>query len=405
MMTPRTTVADLDDLRDELIALRRSLHQLPELAFQEHATSARVGKLLSAWGYEVDTGLAGTGLVATLRAGAGARRLGLRADMDALPITEATGLPYASQTEGHMHACGHDGHMAMLLGAARHLARTRYFSGTLHLIFQPAEERGFDSGAKRMVQEGLFKRFPCDMVLAMHNHPGAPAGQFLTRRGPFMAAGDRVFVTVIGHGGHAARPHLAVDPVVAAAAIVMALQTVVSRNIDPSQAAVVSVGRLRTGEALNVIPGIAELGISVRSFSPDVRARLRERIVRICESTAECHGASVQIDYVEGYPVVDNAEAPTALAVEVARELAGADGVVADMPPLMGSEDFAYMQQAVPGALIRIGNGPATGGRALHNANYDFNDDNLCMGAAFWSRLAETYLQDRSGARGLAARR
>ncbi|OAE56768.1 amidohydrolase [Achromobacter xylosoxidans] len=390
----RTTLADLQDLKPELTALRRALHQQPELAFQEHATSARVAGLLAQWGYEVVTGLAGTGLVATLRAGSGGRRLGLRADMDALPIAETTGLAYASQAEGRMHACGHDGHMAMLLGAARHLARTRNFSGVLHLIFQPAEERGFDSGAKRMVEEGLFQRFPCDMVLAMHNHPGAPVGQFLSRSGPFMAAGDRVFVKLIGNGGHAARPHLATDPVVAAAAIVMALQTVVSRNIDPSQAAVVSVGRLRAGDALNVIPGEAEIGISVRSFSPQVRARLRERIVQICESTAESHEASVKIDYVEGYPVVDNADAPTALALAVARELVGDDRVTGDMPPLMGSEDFAYMQQAVPGALVRLGNGPASGGRALHNANYDFNDDNLCVGAAFWSRLAETYLRD-----------
>ncbi|CAB3639625.1 Hippurate hydrolase [Achromobacter mucicolens] len=207
-----------------------------------------------------------------------------------------------------------------------------------------------------------------------------------------MAAGDRVFVKVIGNGGHAARPHLATDPVVAAAAIVMALQTVVSRNIDRSQAAVVSVGRLRAGDALNVISGEAEIGISVRSFSPQVRARLRERIVQVCESTAESHEASVKIVYVEGYPVVDNADAPTALALAVARELVGEDRVTGDMPPLMGSEDFAYMQQAVPGALVRLGNGPASGGRALHNANYDFNDDNLCVGAAFWSRLAETYL-------------
>jgi hippurate hydrolase len=291
-----------------------------------------------------------------------------------------------------MHACGHDGHTTMLLGAARHLAATRRFSGTLNLIFQPAEERGFDSGAKAMMADGLFERFPCDGVFAMHNHPGAPQGHLMMRPGAFLAAGDRVFITITGVGGHAGRPHLAVDPLVAAAAIVMALQTVVSRNVDPGESAVVTVGRLRSGDALNVIPGEAEIGISVRSFSPAVRALLRERITALVHATAEGYGAKAEIRYVEGYPVLENDAAAVELAGQVATELVGADRVSLDFPRMMGSEDFAYMLQACPGALIRIGNGPADGGRGLHNPRYDFHDGNLTVGAAFWSRLAERFL-------------
>ena len=387
-----TRVADLLPLHDALVALRHHIHQHPELAFAEHATSDLVAGKLEEWGYEVTRGIGQTGLVAQLKVGDGGKRLGLRADMDALPIQEQTGLPYASSTPGLMHACGHDGHTTMLLGAARHLATRRNFSGTLNLIFQPAEERGFDSGGKAMVDDGLFARFPCDMVFAMHNHPGAPQGHFMSRAGTFMAAGDRVFITLRGVGGHAARPHLAVDPLVAAAAVVMALQTVVSRNVDPNESAVVTIGRLRSGDALNVIPAEAELGISVRSFSPAVRALLRERITALVNLTAEAYGAQAEIRYVEGYPVVDNAAEAVALACDVAAELVGEDHVVRDFPRMMGSEDFAYMLQACPGALLRIGNGPAADGRGLHNPRYDFHDGNLTVGAAFWSRLAERFL-------------
>ena len=387
-----TRVADLLPLHDALVALRHHIHQHPELAFAEHATSDLVAGKLEEWGYEVTRGIGRTGLVAQLKVGDGGKRLGLRADMDALPIQEQTGLPYASSKPGLMHACGHDGHTTMLLGAARHLATRRSFSGTLNLIFQPAEERGFDSGGKAMVDDGLFARFPCDMVFAMHNHPGAPQGHFMSRAGTFMAAGDRVFITLRGVGGHAARPHLAVDPLVAAAAVVMALQTVVSRNVDPNESAVVTIGRLRSGDALNVIPAEAELGISVRSFSPAVRALLRERITALVNLTAEAYGAQAEIRYVEGYPVVDNAAEAVALACDVAAELVGEDHVVRDFPRMMGSEDFAYMLQACPGALLRIGNGPAADGRGLHNPRYDFHDGNLTVGAAFWSRLAERFL-------------
>ena len=387
-----TALPDLLPLHDELAALRQHIHRHPELAFEEHDTADLVAGKLQEWGYQVTRGIGKTGLVGQLRVGEGDKRLGLRADMDALPIQEETGLPYASSRPGLMHACGHDGHTAMLLGAAKHLAATRNFSGTLNLVFQPAEERGFDSGAKSMVADGLFERFPCDMVFAMHNHPGAPQGRFRMRPGPFLAAGDRVFIKVVGLGGHAARPHLAVDPLVAAAAIVMALQTVVSRNVPPNESAVLTVGRLRSGDALNVIPADAEIGISVRSFSPEVRALLKDRITTLVHMTAESYGAKAEIRYVEGYPVVDNAADAVALAAEVATELVGQEDVDRDYPRMMGSEDFAYMLQECPGALVRIGNGPSDGGRGLHNPRYDFDDRNLALGAAFWCRLAETFL-------------
>ena len=377
----------------ELVAIRRHLHQHPELAFEEHGTSDFVANKLQEWGYAVTRGIGGTGLVASLTHGTGSRRLGLRADMDALPIQEATGAVHASRVAGCMHACGHDGHMTMLLGAAKYLARHRSFSGTLHLIFQPAEERGFDSGALAMLKDGLFDRFPCDAVFAMHNHPGVPQGRFLMRSGAFMAAGDRVFVTIRGVGGHAARPHLAVDPLVAAAAIVTSLQTVVSRNVDPAEIAVVTVGRLRSGDALNVIPDEAEIGISVRSFSNEVRALLKRRITELITGIAQAHGARADINYVEGYPVLKNAPDAVKLAAQVATDLVGADAIEVDHPQLTGSEDFAYLLQACPGALVRIGNGSAEGGRGLHNPRYDFNDANLPHGAAFWSQLAERYLQ------------
>jgi hippurate hydrolase len=392
LATQATRLEDLLPLQDELIELRHHIHQNPELAYNEHGTAKLVADRLKAWGYEVSTGLGQTGVVGTLRAGTGTRSIGLRADMDALPIPENTGLPYASANPGLMHACGHDGHTTMLLGAAQHLAATRNFSGTLNVIFQPAEERGFDSGGKAMVQEGLFERFPCDAVFAIHNHPGAPVGELLFHTGPFLAAGDRVFIKIQGVGGHAARPHLSVDPVVAAAAIVMGLQTVVSRNVDPDEAAVVTIGRLRAGDALNVIPNEAELGLSVRSFNPEVRALLEKRIVALVEASAEAYGCSASIDYVEGYPVLVTTEAETQLAIAVAQELIGEDKVTPSTKRLMGSEDFAYMLQKCPGTLVRLGNGPGTEGRGLHNPKYDFQDGNLVVGAAFWSLLVERYL-------------
>lgn len=374
-------------LDERLRAVRHHLHQNPELAFQEHETAAYISDILRPLGFSVTTGIVGTGIVATMRCGSGMGSIGLRADMDALPILEETGLPYASRNEGKMHACGHDGHSSMLLGAAYLLSRNRNFSGTINLIFQPAEERGFDSGGKAMVEAGLFEQFPCDRIFAMHNHPGLAQGHFMSRPGPYMAAGDRVFITIKGSGGHAARPHQTRDPLVAAAATVMALQTVVARNIDPQECAVVSIGKLQSGIALNVIPDSAEIGISVRSFDTAVRARLKERIMDIVTSTARAYDTEAIINYREGYPVLVNDETQTGVALDVAAALVGEDRVTRHAERQVGSEDFAYMLQQRPGALIRIGNGPAEADARLHNPKYDFNDNNLLLGATFWERL------------------
>ena len=390
-IAPTPTIEALRPYAAELVAIRHDLHQHPEIGFDVHRTAGLVAARLEDWGYAVTRGIGRTGLVASLRVGDGPRSIGLRADMDALPLAEATGLDYASGISGAMHACGHDGHTAMLLGAARHLASTRAFNGTAHLIFQPAEENGFDSGAQAMVADGLFERFPCDFVFALHNHPGAAQGRLMWRAGEFMAAGDRMFVRIHGRGGHAARPHLAVDPVVAAAAIVMNLQSIVARNVDPLDSAVVTVGRLRAGDALNVIPQQAELGISVRSFRDSVRTTLIERVTAIVHATAEAHGARAEIDHREGYPVVRNAAQACALVEQVAAGIVGHENAEADMPPMMGSEDFAYMLRQCPGALVRIGNGVASAG--LHSPGYDFNDDNLLVGAAFLSGLALRHLR------------
>ncbi|MEI2417175.1 M20 aminoacylase family protein [Orrella sp. JC864] len=375
---------------EEFAALRRDLHAHPELAFEEHRTAAIVARTLRGLGYSVQTGIAGTGVVGTLSRPGGTRSIALRADMDALPIQEENDAGHASAAPGRMHACGHDGHTAMLLAGAALLARQGRFAGTVHVVFQPAEERGEDSGAQRMLQEGLFERFPADAVFAMHNHPGLPVGHFMCRPGPFMSASDKVRVVVQGRAGHAARPHLCIDAGLVAAAIVMSLQSVVSRNIDPAQAAVVSVGRLAAGHVYNVIPDRAELELSVRSFDPAVRALLRARIEATVAAQAQSYGAAVQLDYVMGYPVLVNDPGQTALAVQAARDVAGADAVQADAAPIMGSEDFAYMLQARPGCLIRIGNGLHS--PALHHPRYEFDDANIAIGAAYWKRLVERYL-------------
>jgi hippurate hydrolase len=381
---------DTRDLREELSGIRHHLHRHPELAYQEFKTSDFVAQSLESWGYAVTRGLGGTGMVATLKAGTGSRAVAVRADMDALPINEETGLPYASSEPGRMHACGHDGHTTMLLGAARHLARTRRFDGTVHLVFQPAEEIGADSGAKRMIEDGLFERFPCDAIFGLHNHPGYPTGTFMFRSGPFMAACDTVEMVIHGRGGHAARPQLAVDPVVIGAALVFALQTVVSRSVDPMQAAVVTVGAFNAGHAANVIPETARLQISVRSFDAEVRKLLETRIRALAQAHADAYGARIEVDYVPGYPVVVNSAPETELALQVARELVGEARVVDGFGPIAGSEDFAYYLQEKPGCFLRLGNGE--GAPMLHNASYDFNDDNLTVGAAYWTRLVERFL-------------
>ena len=381
---------------EEFVALRRDIHRHPELGFQEFRTSDLVAERLQAWGYEVTRGLGGTGVVGQLRRGQGQRRLGLRADMDALPIQEATGLPHASVHAGLMHACGHDGHTAILLAAARHIAEHGDFSGTLNLIFQPAEE-GL-GGAKKMMQDGLFERFPCDAVFAMHNMPGFPRGTLLLRDGPTMAASENITITLRGVGGHGAMPHQAADPVVAGAAIVMALQTIVSRNVPPLQMSVITVGAFQAGVANNVIPHEAMLKLSVRSLDREVHKMLLRRIKDLVQQQAESLGVQATVDFQGGYPVLVNTRAETDFARQVALELLGPEAVTLQTEPVTGSEDFAFMLDAVPGCYLYIGNGDqATGGHGacmVHNPNYDFDDANIPVGAAYWALLAQRFLVD-----------
>ena len=387
----------------EFISLRRDIHRHPELAFEEHRTAALVADKLEGWGYAVERGVGGTGVVGTLVRGQGSKRLGIRADMDALPIDEASGAAWSSVLGGVMHACGHDGHTAMLLAAARHLADDGHFDGTLHLIFQPAEEGG--GGALRMMDSGLFERFPCDAVFAMHNMPGIEQGHFVLRDGAAMASSDYATITLTGIGGHGAMPHRATDTIVAAASIVMALQTIVSRNIDPLHAAVVTVGALHAGQANNVIPASATLELSVRALDREVRATIERRVKALVAAQAESFGVQAHVDWKPGYAVLVNTPVETAFAREVAVELVGAEHVTPQGPPLTGSEDFAFMLERVPGSYLLIGNGTGEGagegGCMVHNPGYDFNDHNVAVGSAYWVLLAERFL----AAKGKAAAR
>ncbi len=388
---PHPLVAALRACASEFIALRRDIHRHPELGLAEHRTSALVAERLQSWGYEVHRGLATTGVVATLRRGQGGKRLGLRADMDALPIQEPAGRPWASVHDGVMHACGHDGHTAMLLAAAKHLAEAGGFDGTLHLIFQPAEEH--PGGARLMVEQGLFERFPCDAVFAMHNMPGVPQGHLVLREGAAMASSDDVTVTLHGTGGHGAMPHRAADPIVAAASIVMALQTVVSRNVAPLDTAIVTVGAIHAGRANNVIPATATLEVSVRALDPAVRDLLERRIQELVQAQAQGFGVRAELAYKRDYPVLVNTAAETAFAREVALELLGPQHVTLQGAPLTGSEDFAVMLQYCPGSYLQIGNGAGEGSCMVHNPGYDFHDDNVAVGAAYWVLLAQRFLR------------
>ncbi|BDU58851.1 hypothetical protein LMORI2_18330 [Limnohabitans sp. MORI2] len=376
----------------EFIQLRRDIHQHPELAFEEHRTADLVASKLESWGYAVHRGLGGTGVVGTLKRGSSARRLGLRADMDALPIQEATGVDWASSTPGLMHACGHDGHTAMLLAAAKTIASDATFDGTLNLIFQPAEEGG--GGAVRMMADGLFEHYPCDAVFAMHNMPGVPQGHFVFRDGAAMASSDYVTIRVHGTGGHGAMPHRAADPLVAAASIVMALQTIVARNVDPLHTAVVTVGAMHAGQANNVIPALATLELSVRALDADVRRLLEQRIKALVAAQAESFGVTAEVDWRPGYCVLVNSVEETNFARDVALSLVGAEHVTLHGPALTGSEDFAFMLEKIPGSYLLIGNGDgdSAGACMVHNPGYDFNDDNIATGAAYWVALVERYL-------------
>jgi hippurate hydrolase len=376
-------------MQDEMIAIRHSIHAHPELGFEEFATSERVAQCLTRWGYEVSTGVGKTGVVATLKNGEG-RSIGLRADMDALPIQETSDLPYASRIDGVMHACGHDGHTAILLAAGQYLARTRAFKGTLHLIFQPAEE-GL-GGARKMLEEGLLERFPCDAIYAMHNVPGYPVGHLGFYSGPFMASADTVNIRIIGNGGHGAVPHKAVDPVVVCASIVMALQSIVSRNVNPQEMAIITVGSLHAGSASNVIPSSADMSLSVRALTPEVRHLLEVRITELVKGQAASFGAQAHIDYQHCHPVLINDPEHTAFAREVARDWLGEEHLIDDLRPFTASEDFAFVLEKCPGSYLVIGNGEGEGGCLLHNPGYDFNDGCLPVGASYWVKLVERFL-------------
>jgi hippurate hydrolase len=376
-------------IQDEMIALRRSIHAHPELGFEEFNTSKLVAERLTQWGFQVSTGVGKTGVVATLKNGEG-RSLGLRADMDALPIQESTGLPYASRIDGVMHACGHDGHTATLLAAGKYLAQTRAFKGTLHLVFQPAEE-GL-GGARKMLEDGLLERFPCDAIFAMHNVPGYPAGHFGFYSGPFMASADTVTIKVIGNGGHGAVPHKAIDPVVVCASIVMALQSIVSRNVNPQEMAIITVGSIHSGSASNVIPSYAEMSLSVRALTPEIRQLLELRITELAQGQAASFGAQAHIDYQHCHPVLINHPEQTAFAREVARDWLGEGQLINDLRPFTASEDFAFILEKCPGSYLVIGNGQGDSGCLLHNPAYDFNDACLPIGASYWVKLAEAFL-------------
>ncbi|MFD1790153.1 M20 aminoacylase family protein [Ochrobactrum teleogrylli] len=379
--------AGLASFIDEFIALRRDIHAHPELAFEETRTSALVADYLSQWGYDVTTGVGGSGVVGTLKRGNSSKAIGIRADMDALSIIEATGLDYASSNSGVMHACGHDGHTTILLAAARYLAQSGRFSGAVHLIFQPAEEIG--AGARRMIEDGLFERFPCDAVYGLHNWPGVPAGKFGFVTGPAMASVDRARIRVNGRGGHGAEPHKSVDPVVVASSIVLALQTVVARNLDPLDMGVVTVASIHGGDALNVIPAHVDLGITIRSFSQTVREELRRRIEAVARSQAESFGAVADVNYQWGFPALINAKSETEFARQVALRTFPNDAVIEDFRPRTASEDFAFMLEQKPGTYFFVGNGESAG---LHSPDYNFNDKILLPAALFWVRLTEASL-------------
>lgn len=380
----------LTELEPRLIDLRRDLHAHPELAFDETRTSDIVAAFLAEAGLEVHRGLARTGVVGTLRAGTGQGAIGLRADMDALPLQELNDCAHRSRHDGRMHACGHDGHVAMLLGAAHVLAASRRFSGTVHFIFQPAEEMA--GGARAMVDAGLFERFPVAAVHALHNWPGLDVGHLAVRPGPMMAGADVFEIRVRGRGAHGGMPHQGRDVVVAGAALVHALQSIVGRNVDPQDAAVLSVTRFNAGHGDNVLPDEAVLGGTVRMFDPAVRELLRCSMERACRGIATGFDVSVALEFEDGNPPMVNAAAPAALAERVALELFGHAQVHTGLRPSMGSEDFAFMAGRVPACYAWLGNGPTAGGCVVHSPYYDFNDAIIPLGVRYWVRLAETAL-------------
>jgi amidohydrolase len=377
---------------DDMTAWRRDLHAHPELGLEEHRTAAIVAEKLAAWGIRVHTGLATTGVVGTLKVGSSSRAIAIRADMDALPIEEANDFPHRSQFAGKMHACGHDGHTAMLLGAARYLAETRNFDGTVHFIFQPAEEGA--GGGRIMVEEGLFELFPADAVYGAHNDPSLPVGEMYVVAGPNSAASDRFVLHIDGRGGHAARPHMTIDPITIGAQVVLAWQTLVSRRLDPADAAVLSITQFHAGSAGNVIPETAFLNGTVRTLKPATQDMLEAEMGAIARAIAESQGAAARFAYTRGYPIVMNHPDATERAAAAAAKLLDPSRVHREKPLTMGGEDFAYMAQKVPGCFVRFGQKGAdgTGGVPVHNPRYDFNDAILPLGASFWATLVEQEL-------------
>ena len=379
------------EFHEEMTAWRRSLHMHPEICYEEVWTSDFIADRLADFGIKTNRGLAGTGVVGILKGKADSgRAIGLRADMDALPMPEANEFEHKSTTEGRMHACGHDGHMTMLLGAARYLAETRNFDGTVYFIFQPAEEGG--AGAARMIDEGLFADFQMESVWGMHNWPGLPAGEIAVSEGASMASADHFEMTVTGRGGHAAMPHQAADPVVASAAIVQALQMLVSRQTNPADAAVMSITMIHGGSAFNVIPDEVKLSGTARAFRPETRARLEQSLREVSALTAKAHGCSVEMDWRVGYPPTINHKAEAGRAADVARSVVGEGRVHMNPEPSMGAEDFSFMLQEKPGAYIWLGAGEAQPGKMLHNTGYDFNDEILPVGTSYWAQLVEREL-------------
>jgi amidohydrolase len=378
-------------LHEEMTAWRRDIHAHPELGFQEARTSDLVAAKLESFGLEVHRGVGKTGVVGVLRAGSGKKSLGLRADMDALPIQEANTFAHRSRHDGRMHACGHDGHTAMLLGAAKYLAATRAFDGTVNFIFQPAEE-GL-GGAQAMLADGLFERFPCDALFGMHNRPSLPVGSFAVRAGPMMAGGGFFDIKVTGKGAHGARPETGIDPVIVAAHIATALQTIVSRNVAPIDTAVLSVTRIQGGDAYNVIPQSALLGGTVRAFSRAVMDQMSAAVRRVAMGVAEGFGARAEVDLRWGFAPTVNDPVEAEFAARICTELAGAERVERNPPLIMASEDFSFMLEKVPGCYINIGNGEGESGCEVHNPGYDFNDRALPLGAAFFARLVETRMR------------
>jgi amidohydrolase len=388
---PMPIVNRIADLHGEITAWRHDIHAHPELLYDVHRTAASVAEKLKSFGCdEVVTGIGRTGVVGVIRGSKpddSGRVIGLRADMDALPIEEATDLPYRSTVPGKMHACGHDGHTAMLLGAARYLTETRNFAGTAVVIFQPAEEGG--AGGKAMVQDGLMDRFRIEEVYGMHNYPGLPVGQFGLRPGPLMAAADRLTIEIEGRGGHAARPHISVDTVLVGAQIINQIQSIVSRNVDPLQAAVVSICVFQAGSTDNVIPQTALLRGTARSLTPEVRDLLERRLHEVVTGTAQLYGATAKLTYKRDYPVTRNHERQAAFAAAVAGQVVGQERVDDRFAPVMGAEDFSFMLEARPGAFIFVGNGDSAG---LHHPAYDFNDETIPIGTSYWVKLVETAL-------------